>query len=35
MLVLEIAIIGGGLLASLGTGLIIDYFIVMKATRPK
>ena len=35
MLILEVVIISGGLLASLGTGIIIDYFIMMKSTRPK
>ena len=34
MILLEVVIIGGGLLASFTTGIIIDYF-VMKQTRPK
>lgn len=35
MLVIELSIIGAGLLATFATGIIIDYWIVVKQTRPK
>ncbi len=35
MILLEFAITGAGLLATFATGLIIDYFVMMKQTRPK